>query len=67
MSEMSDAEGSAYPWLAERVEMTLDDEQENGKEPSNGTEPSSVDGAEAPVVADSTPMKESTPVISLDQ
>jgi len=59
MSEMSDAEGSAYPWLAERVEMTLDDEQENGKEPSNGTEPSSVDGAEAPVVADSTPMKES--------
>ena len=59
MSEMSDAEGSAYPWLAERVEMTLDDEQGNGKEPSNGTEPSAVDGAEAPVVADSTPMKES--------
>lgn len=52
MSDMSEAERTAYPWLAERGEMTAADE------PGNGAEPSPTDGAEPPVVADSTPMNE---------
>ena len=56
---MSDAEGTAYPWLAERMEMTNGDEASNATEPSNGHEPSSTDGAEPLVVSDSTPMNES--------
>ena len=58
-SDMSDAEGTAYPWLAERGETTNGDEPSNGTEPSNGHEPSSSYGAEPLVVSDSTPMNES--------
>ncbi|MGZ6372455.1 MAG: hypothetical protein ACXWL8_03590, partial [Candidatus Limnocylindria bacterium] len=54
MSEMPGTEGSAYPWLAERGEMSPE------AAPSNGKEAASVDGEAAPVVADSTePMNDS--------
>jgi hypothetical protein len=45
---MPESEGSAYPWLAERAEMSP------SAELVNGTEPASTYGAEADVVADST-------------
>lgn len=48
MSDMPESEGSAYPWLAERAEMSP------SAELVNGTEPASTYGAEADVVADST-------------
>lgn len=55
---MSSEEGRAYPWLAERAESSGD--AGNGAETGNGTRPDSdfelvvTDGANAPVVADST-------------
>jgi hypothetical protein len=45
---MPESEGGAYPWLAERAEMSP------SAELVNGTEPASTYGAEADVVADST-------------
>ena len=59
MSDMPGTEGNAYPWLAERGEMNPDDAPLNGTAPSTETEPSPPDGAEPPVVADSTQMNES--------
>jgi hypothetical protein len=54
MSEMPGTEESAYPWLAERGDMS----PEAG--PSNGKGAAAEDGAAAPVVADSTePMNDS--------
>ena len=48
MSDMPESEGSAYPWPADRAEMSP------SAELVNGTEPASAYGEEAAVVADST-------------
>jgi len=45
---MPESEGTAYPWLAERAEMSP------SAELGNGTEPASAYGEDAAVVADST-------------
>ncbi len=64
MSDMADAERSAYPWLAGPEEMSLDtggngpessNGNGNGAEPPVALEPAPRDGADTPVVADSTP------------
>lgn len=63
MSEMPGTEGSAYPWLGERGEMSVDEESGNGTESGYGTgpeeilisEPAPAYGADDSVVADSTP------------
>lgn len=58
---MSSGEGSAHPWLAERAEADSSGDSGNGTEFGNGMrldnemEPAVTDGAEASVVADSTP------------
>jgi hypothetical protein len=56
----SEVEG-AYPWLAQRVETSSSGNSGNGNasghgmSPDDDMEPAVTDGAEAPVVADSTP------------
>lgn len=58
---MSSEVEDAYPWLAERADSISSGNSGNGTDSGNGMrrdddmEPAATDGAEAPIVADSTP------------